>query len=316
MSEEIIQEIDELLDEELPGKPEEGSHEASEEQKEELIRLLQYSEEKLGHSPSLREFNSLNLETSGYIIEDLFGSWNKAKREAGLEIYERGEGRSPTTPINEAYFERINTSEKAYWLGTLLGASTLNSNPSQQLSLGRVRSKEFFVKEFSRAVESEYAVTVSSTTRQGKQDKEQVQTCISNPTFIENLVSAGYPGLDETESDFPKLKSEYRAPFVRGYLESSGYFSHGWQVTEDSDDRAKTLQEWFDEFGAKRPTIGESDGKSVVRVSNVFDIRAVFETCWPAGSDTSPSYTPYPEKIVQYLQTEYPYPENVEYLSG
>ncbi len=54
----------------------------------------------------------------------------------------------------------------------------------------------------------------------------------------------------------------------------------------------------------------------MVRVSNVFDIKSVFETCWPDGVSTEPSYTPYPRKILDYLNSEYPYPENVDYLDG
>lgn len=102
---------------------------------------------------------------------------------------------------------------------------------------------------------------------------------------------------------------------VERILESSGYFSNsGWGVTTDNPEQAETLRAWFEEFGAKRPTLSDAD-PTVVRVANVFDIKAIFETCWPDGVATEPSFEPYPEKIITHLQSEYPYPENVEYLS-
>jgi hypothetical protein len=77
------------------------------------------------------------------------------------------------------------------------------------------------------------------------------------------------------------------------------------------------MQAWLESFGAKRVTLSESaDGTAIVRVANPFDIRAIYDTCWPNQLATEPSYTPYAEKIRTHLQDEHPYPDNVEYLDG
>jgi len=315
MSEDFIAEIDEILSEELPDHPEEVTEYTASGRKQEMIDLLQYSADELGRSPSLRQFNELNLKTSGYVIENAFGTWNNAKREAGLEVYEIGEGKMATTPINKDYFKNIDSPEKAYWLGTLVASSGLSSYPNQRLKIDRILEKDHFVEEFSQAIESEYVISTIRVTEPDNNRRDRLQLCISNPTFIMHLISSGYTRPDEEEGDFPDLKSNLQAPFVRGYLESSGQFSNGWGIKFDNNTRAEALQNWFEDFGAKRPTLGESYGDPVTRVSNPFDIKAIYETCWPDGLSTEPSFTPYPKRILEYLQSEYPYPENVDYLS-
>lgn len=314
MSENFIRELDDKLAEVLPDDLEDISETTPQKRKEEMIDLLQYAAEELGRSPSLRQFNSLDLKTSGYAIEEAFGTWNDAKREAGLETYEMGEGRRATTSINEGYFKEIDSLEKAYWLGTLFATSTLRLEPNLQLTLGRVSEKRHFIEGLSQAVESEYSITSHQVTRRDGKDREQVQLGISNPRFIDNLLSAGYPEPDQDMKSFPDLKDDYRAPFARGYLESHGQFSNGWGVRFHERELAETLQSWFEDFGAERPTIGETYGDPVTRVANVFDVKAVFETCWPNELDTEPSFTPYTERILDFLQSEYPYPENAVYL--
>jgi hypothetical protein len=314
MSDDYIQEIDDVLSEVLPDDPEEVSEDVPAEQKQKMLTVLKNAKEELGRSPSLRQFNSLDFEVSGYAIENAFGTWNDAKREAGLEVYEQGEGRFATTDINEEYFNELDSPEKAYWLGTIIARSYIDHQDGQSaLAIGRAKSKEYFVRRFSEAIESGYSINQFQTT--SKQEQDQVQTLITNPTFIENLRSAGYSKLDKPEAEIPNIDTALRASFVRGYLESSGYFStQGWHVHVDDEESAERLQSWFESFGAKRPTIGEEKGAPVVRVSNIFDIKSVFEECWPNGISTKPSFTPYPKKILKHLQSEYPYPENVSYL--
>lgn len=278
----------------------------------EMIQLLRRAADELGESPTLAEFNELDLGTSGDAIKHAFGTWNDAKREAGLATWQRG----TVVPIDEEYFAAVDTPTVAYWFGTLLARSSMKQNPTGSghvLLLGRVERKQYFVRAFAEAIDSGYPITEISTP-EGEQDQVQLQ--ISNPTFIRHLFAAGYPRPGGTVGDFPALEPELRAPFVRGYLESSGYFSTaGWNVSTESVARGETLREWFEASGAKRPTLTERDGgTAVVRVTNVFDVEAVFRACWPDQLGTEPSFSPYVRKILDHLADEHPYPENVPYL--
>lgn len=315
MGKDLIEELDESLAEVLPENPADAPGEVGSARMDEMVELLQYAADELGRSPSLRQFNSLDFETSGYAIEYAFGSWNDAKRAAGLEVYEPGEGRHPTTPINEEYFESIDTVEKAYWFGTLFAKSSIKRDSSTILSVARSGQERYFVHGLADAVDSEYAVTDYS--QDPTHDRTQTQTVITNNTFIENLISAGYPDPNDGEVELPAIRSALRPAFVRGYLESNGQFqsTQGWELAKGNPAVAETLQSWFEEFGAKRPALGSSYNDTVLRVANIFDIKAIFETCWPDGFDTEPSFSPYIERIVGTLESEYPYPDDIPYLS-
>ena len=91
MSEDHIAEVDALLADTLPDDVDEISQETvADQRQQEMIELLKNAEEQLGRSPSLRDFQSLEFETSAYVIEKAFGTWNDAKRAAGLETYDWG----------------------------------------------------------------------------------------------------------------------------------------------------------------------------------------------------------------------------------
>lgn len=310
-------EVDTQMTDTLPNEIDEVSQETVADQKQqEMINILKRAKMELGRSPSLEEFQSLNFEISGYLIKQSFGTWNDAKRAAGLETYEHGEGGHARTEINEEYFKNIDNPQKAYWLGTLVATSCIRQEGnSTTLIISRV-NKPFFVKDFSDAVESEYSISEHKVTQNGV-IKTDFQIHIQNSTFIEHLKTAGYPDRGQNSDEIPEIKTHFRAPFTRGYLESSGYFrTSGWEIPVNTKKSAERLQAWFNTFGAKRPTIGKRSGRPAVRVANVFDIKSVFETCWFNGVSTEPSYPPYPRKILDYLNSEYPYPENVDYLEN
>ncbi|SIS16175.1 homing endonuclease associated repeat-containing protein [Natronorubrum thiooxidans] len=314
MSKDHISEIDSILAESLPDLEQDSDVTISKKKQEDMIQILQYSAEELGKSPTIREFKNLNLDVTADIIVNTFGTWNEAKEAAGLETDQRRTIRD----INETYFQSIDSPEKAYWLGTLVANSSLQSQPTggnYALQIGRSEYKEYFVTEFADAVESGYSI---SRQQQNKSDKQIVQLQLSNPTFIEFLLDAGYPGPNDEQGGFSVIDDEYRSSFLQGFLESSGYFTtNGWQIPVDDLQRGETLQEWFEQYGAKRPTVSQvSSGDTFVRVSNPFDIKAIFESLWPDILETEPCWKPYPRKILQYLNSEYPYPENLSYLDG
>lgn len=288
------------------------------EQKEQYIRHLREAAASLGSSPTKAEFDALDVGVSSGKIAAAFGTWNAAKEAAGLEIRKpgpaAGHGR---VAIDETYFEAVETAEKAYWLGTLFARSSIARPKKGGVSLGIVRTEEdrFFVEGFADAIGSEYAISRSES---WNNDQPKYQLRISNRTFVDNLFEAGYSGPDAPPADLPTLESDKRGAFVRGYLESSGAFaSHGFEIRLHTRQQAETLKEWCTDFGVQRCTVSDARSgkrKALVRISNPFDIVRVFDACWPDVLETTPSFTPYPERVLAHLQREHPYPENVPYL--
>ena len=314
MSDDIVSDIDSLLADELPDSSDTSVDAAESDHREELIQVLQEAAAELGKSPTVTEFDSLDFDISADQIRYWFESWNQAKAAAGLKSSSHGMAKD----INDTYFKSIDKPAKAYWLGTLFGTSSLQSLPDRdghKLVLGRVAEKDYFISEFASAVDSTHAIHEYAP---DNSEYKQVQLAIQNQIFTDHLLDAGYPDPDCDHPTLPTIDAQYRPDFVRGFLESSGYFtSHGWTITMDTEHQCETLQAWFEDMGAKRPSISEyASGDVKVLVSNAFDIRAIFESLYPDGTDTDPSWQPYPRQVIEYLNSEYPYPENVSYLDA
>lgn len=60
------------------------------------IESLERVARELGESPTRAQYDDLGLTPAGGTIQRVFGSWNEAKRAAGLETYEQGGGADPT----------------------------------------------------------------------------------------------------------------------------------------------------------------------------------------------------------------------------
>lgn len=279
--------------------------------RERIAEAVRAAAAEHGENVTVREFRAGDYAVSEGEIKREFGTWNEAKAAAGLETQQRG----TATDIDETFFRRVDDGETAYWLGTLFARSSLHQHPDSDtpsLRLGRVEEKGHFVTGLLEAVDAEYAVN-HYTARKGGND--QIQVAITNPTFVEHLLAAGYPRHDD-DSGFPDIGAAFAPAFVRGYLESKGNFTTGgWNVSVANETRARELKGWFEEFGAKRPTVSDTESEGwVVRVSNAFDIESVYATCWPESVDTEPSFDPYARRIVDSLREQHPYPENVDYL--
>jgi hypothetical protein len=58
--------------------------------KQDCIEELQKATEQLGHPPTSKEWKNGEWSPSAKTMEKKFGSWNKAKTEAGLDTFEQG----------------------------------------------------------------------------------------------------------------------------------------------------------------------------------------------------------------------------------
>lgn len=62
---------------------------------QECIRALRRAAERIGESPTKAQYEGLGLTPASGTIMRVMGSWNTAKRAAGLETYEQGERGGP-----------------------------------------------------------------------------------------------------------------------------------------------------------------------------------------------------------------------------
>lgn len=285
-------------------------------QDSEILATLQTVTEQLGHSPTVTEYTEHSDGPSVTLIQRRFGSWNEAKEAAELETYDT-QGYQPTPDLNRDYFSSIDTPAKAYWLGVLfVNTAVRKNNGARVCALEYPEQRAHFVHGFKDTVETSRDVSYLAQNSSDRSDR--VRLCLRDQAFIDSLVEAGYPDVDETVKRFPDLSPDHWPAFIRGYLECGGYRNQGWRISVTTEAKATQLKAQLQRLGAKRPTVSHTarPPHSIVRVHNVFDVEAIFTACWPEVEATTPSWTPYAESVRGYLQAEHPYPGTVPYLSA
>lgn len=159
---------------------------------ENCLDALRAAAEKLGQSPTRREYESLSNEPSARVISKRFGSWNAAKREAGLPPCRGG---NPPKPVNEDFFAQIDTPTKAYWLGFLFGDGALIERKyGHRVQLSQRKDDVNHLVKFKRTIRSENAIIEVGDTRHIR---------VGNPTFSTHLQRQGFTATKSTDGVLP-----------------------------------------------------------------------------------------------------------------
>lgn len=246
---------------------------------EDCIAALREAAKILGHSPSRPEYSKLDISPHHGTIRRKCGSWNRAKEKANLDTV----GPGGTKDINKSYFDEIDTSEKAYWLGFLYGDGWMSeSGDSVGVGLAVQLSDIEVVKSYKEAISSEHEIY--------KND----DVC-SLTYYTESLVSALQShGLDKdkTQSDsLPDLTdNNLQAAFVRGLFDADGHWGEfsRFNITGSSENRFDKLGDWFpvDYYITDR-----GDEAYTFRVGGEDPINELKKWLYPDGKNTEPALT-------------------------
>ncbi|EMA63737.1 homing endonuclease associated repeat-containing protein [Halorubrum lipolyticum] len=272
---------------------------------------LHEAAEIVGESPTVREYDSLDVSPSSTAIKNAFGSWNDAKRAADLDI--RSVAGHSRVSINETYFETIDTDEKAYWLGVLFSRSTISEqgNNGRALQLGRTGDKRYYVTEFAAAVDSDYSINEFETP-----ESVQATTLISNAEFLDVLADHGLTDSARNVATLPPVPDEHRRAMVRAVLENIGNLGvdGGWTIRgRDGGDRLEQLKEWIDTLDVKHSNLSTKSGSPILYVSNTMDAAKIFEAAWPEGVATAPANPSVARTYAERIVEEHPFPETLSF---
>jgi DNA-binding transcriptional regulator WhiA len=114
--------------------------------------------------------------------------------------------------FNPNVFNKINTEEKAYWLGFLFADGSIDENRNAlELSL-QVSDKEHLEK-FYKFLDCE---------REVKTDSYRCRTSLTHKDLIKDLVNLGCTGRKSLSIKFPTLPKKLRKHFIRGYFDGDG----------------------------------------------------------------------------------------------
>jgi DNA-binding transcriptional regulator WhiA len=130
--------------------------------------------------------------------------------------------------VDESYFEKIDTEDKAYWLGFLYADGYINDKPSEYaLEIGLIRSDKDHIELFSKYIKSNYLIKdrIISKKYLKKNGKycESSHLRIYNKKVVEDLIDKGCTNNKSWTITFPNfLEHNLERHFIRGYFDGDG----------------------------------------------------------------------------------------------
>ena len=151
-------------------------------------------------------------------------------KKFGIKRRKNGESRNILT--RKIYFNNINSSIKAYWLGFLM-ADGCNSDNRLQLHLSTKDEDHLmqFVKDinWTGAInygESAYGISKFQTLH------KWCSIAIGSENLMADIEKLGICSNKTGEESFPKINKKYYCDFIRGYFDGDGCYSYFYRLNQ------------------------------------------------------------------------------------
>ena len=115
--------------------------------------------------------------------------------------------------FNENMFERIDTEEKAYWLGFLFADGSMSNKKRASLELSLQLSDSSHIEKFIKFLQCDRFV---------KTDNFRCRFSVSSKKIYNDLTLLGCTSTKSFTIQFPKLNSDLIRHFIRGYFDGDG----------------------------------------------------------------------------------------------
>lgn len=135
--------------------------------------------------------------------------------------------------FDETYFEKINTAEKAYWLGMLLSDGNLYKT---QMTLKLQRKDRSILEKFKKSLNSEHPIHDGISS----EGHEFSSFFIGSKKLAAQLKKLGVIPNKTFTVEFPSLNKEFNSHFIRGYFDGDGCMynferQHTWSIYSSSE---------------------------------------------------------------------------------
>lgn len=178
----------------------------NQEQKEYIIEQYKNG---LGSTTIARNLGFKNSTVAGFI-----------KRTIGLRSLSDA---SRKYHCNEDFFEKIDTEEKAYWLGFLYADGYLCKNKTQLMVGIALSSKDKdHLKKFNKSIESTYPIHTYHSCKGYSNDTEYCRIVITSRKMFNDLKTHGVIEHKTLILEPPNLSNDLYKHFIRGYLDGDG----------------------------------------------------------------------------------------------
>ena len=136
---------------------------------------------------------------------------NKKLKE--LNITKRSNSIYRRRPWNENFFNKIDTEEKAYWLGFLYADGCVHDKPNGQKLITLVVKDEEVIKKFIKALKGDFEV---------KQYKDTYGVYLTSKIMFDDLCKLGCVPRKSLILKFPTINLKFIPHFIRGYFDGDG----------------------------------------------------------------------------------------------
>lgn len=148
--------------------------------------------------------------------------------------------KNTTNQIDENYFENIDSSDKAYWLGLLYAdgyISEFKTRKGKQVteykfSLGLSGEDDYLINEFREDLKSNHKIVIVQAQNKARKidgkiinREKQTRLDIYNKKMFNDLCKLGLEPRKSQTCKLPEIikDSEYFSDFVRGYFDGDGW---------------------------------------------------------------------------------------------
>jgi len=121
--------------------------------------------------------------------------------------------------INENYFEKIDSHEKAYWLGFICADGHISKRGYLTIA---IKDREILEK-FTKDTNSTYKIrhVFQPDSRTGK-SYEKYSCCFSNKSFVSHIINHGVTHDKSDVLNFPNIDEQYYSSFIAGLFDGDG----------------------------------------------------------------------------------------------
>ena len=127
--------------------------------------------------------------------------------------------------FDENYFEKIDTPEKAYWLGFIMADGCIyhykDSNKVQfEIKIKSTDGKH--LERFAKSIDFDINKIKYGEAKRKNTVCKYAKIRTYNKTFCENLIKHGIFDQKSGKEFFPKMPEEFKRDFIRGFIDGDG----------------------------------------------------------------------------------------------
>ena len=184
------------------------------------------------------------------------------------ELYNKKFTRTKTNTINEDYFDIIDTSNKAYWLGFIMADGNIyhyKDSNKIQFELKIQESDSELIEKFAKDIGFPLEKIYHRVRERKGTPTYSVGLRSYNERFCKNLIKHGIVDQKSVKETFPSLPAELKKDFVRGFWDGDGTVSGACSASSMSFEIISQLSIFF----AERDIVS-SVGCSIIQSGKTF----------------------------------------------